>query len=100
MVAAPLPPAQPTGPPRPQQQAPLPPGLGPGAGQTEGEATRPNPTDRGTASTKQPVVVDRRGVPPAVVITPLPSATLRCWRTRWTGSSRRLQGRPRLRPAT
>jgi IS5 family transposase len=44
-------------------------GLSERAGQKGGEATGPNPTDRGKPGSKRHVVVDRTGVPLAVTLT-------------------------------
>jgi IS5 family transposase len=77
------------------------PGLGQCAGQKGGEATGPNPTDRGKAGTKRHLVVDRRGVPLAVVITAAnvhDSQVLEAALDAIPPISG-LQGRPRRRPA-
>ncbi len=44
-------------------------GLGERAGQKGGEAVGPNPTERGKPGSKHHLVVDRNGVPLAVMLT-------------------------------
>lgn len=99
---APLPPAQPAGPPRPQRLDPRHPRLRPCAGHTGGEATGPNPTDRGKAGTKRHIAVDRQGIPLAAVITVAHVHGAQVLEAALDAIPpvRGLQGRPRRRPAT